>query len=122
MDSLTDTDLDRIFVRIQQQIDLKNISSQGELKSAIANHAKNWNNTLNSFYWERIKDERDEVLSSVQGTDDYEDLEKIKRQAESNEVIDATTISFVNKKIDRIQREEVRKQEREIAKEEAEKF
>lgn len=81
MDSVTDTDIDRIFIRLQSDIDLSKIDSKGQLQTEIASVPKNrsWNKKLNDFYWNRIDDERKDTRREIEGATTIEELGVIGR-------------------------------------------
>ena len=110
MDSLTDTDIDRIFVRVQSTVDLSQISSKNQFETAVKNKSRNWNKKLNTFYWDRINDERKEFRREIDSTGDISEIRRIKKEASKN--IDVETLSYADEAISTAQ--EVRRQEKEI--------
>lgn len=53
-DSLTQSDIDRIYGRLQEDIDLKNIRNKREFAKQIKLNpkTKKWNQKLNNFFWD----------------------------------------------------------------------
>lgn len=53
-DSLTQSDIDRIYGRITEQIDLSKITTKREFNQAIKDNPKTriWNEDLNEFFWD----------------------------------------------------------------------
>lgn len=53
-DSLTQSDIDRIYGRIQEQIDLAKIRTKQQFSKAIKDNprTKKWNRELNDFFWD----------------------------------------------------------------------
>jgi hypothetical protein len=53
-DSLTQSDIDRIYGRIQKDIDLKEVTNKREFSREIKNNpkTKKWSKPLNDFFWD----------------------------------------------------------------------
>ena len=53
-DSLTQSDIDRIYGRIQEQVDLSKVKNKSEFKKEIKKQPDNkrWGNKLNDFFWD----------------------------------------------------------------------
>lgn len=51
-DSLTESDIDRIYGRIQQNVDLSKIKSKSEFSKEVKKDSKYWNKKLNDFFWD----------------------------------------------------------------------
>jgi len=66
MDSLDDQAIDRIFNRIESQIDLSKITTKKQFFKAIKDNpkTKKWNESLNDFFWD-IQKEREKVIEDV---------------------------------------------------------
>lgn len=60
MDSVTDEDIDRIFRRIEETIDLEDITTQTKLYQTINKQrsTRSWNNALNEAMYERLEEKR----------------------------------------------------------------
>jgi len=65
-DSLTESDIDRIYGRITEQVDLSKIKTKSEFKKEIMKNprTKKWNTKLNDFFWDIYKG-KEEVLEEV---------------------------------------------------------
>lgn len=56
VDSLTQSDIDRIYERIQKTVDLKRVKNRNQLFSEINSNPNNkfWNRSLNNLFWDLI--------------------------------------------------------------------
>ena len=65
-DSLTQSDIDRIYGRLTEQIDLSKIKNKKQLFKAVTDNprTKKWNTKLNDFFWD-VHTSREEVLEAV---------------------------------------------------------
>lgn len=65
-DSLTDSDIDRIYGRIQEQINLSKITTKKQFFKAIKDNPKTrkWNESLNDFFWD-IHTKSEKVIEVV---------------------------------------------------------
>ncbi len=66
MDSLTNSDIDRIFSRLQEQIDLEKIKTKKEFHRKVIDNpkTKKWNAQLTDFFWD-VKKSREKVIVAV---------------------------------------------------------
>lgn len=67
VDSLTSADIDRIFSRLEEQIDLSKITNKRDFHRAIVDNPKTrrWNSELTDFFWD-IKKIGEEVVEAVE--------------------------------------------------------
>ncbi len=65
-DSLTDSDIDRIYSRLQKDVNISEIKTKQELLTKVRNYpnTKYWNRRLNDFFWD-IHKLKESVLESV---------------------------------------------------------
>ncbi len=114
VDSLTESSIDRIFVRIQNTVDLSKIKTKSQFRREVESKSRNWNKGINTFYWDRIDDERKEFINDINSTGDINEIRRIKREA--SKTIDLDTLSYADESISTA--EEVKRQEKEILEEE----
>jgi hypothetical protein len=60
MDSLTSEDIDRIYNRLEHDVDLDNIRNEQDLERAVRrnNRTRSWPRDLNTFFWKEISQRR----------------------------------------------------------------
>lgn len=77
-DSLTQSDIDRIYGRLTEDVDLVKIKTKNEFKKAIkeAPKTRQWNKKLNDFFWD-IHTQREEIIEEVE---EIEELPTIPRE------------------------------------------
>jgi hypothetical protein len=72
-DSLTQSDIDRIFERLQSDVDIINVTNKSELFQKVSSSSgiKQWNNELNDFFFNIAHPEKAEEVKE-KGVSPYE--------------------------------------------------
>lgn len=70
MDSVTDSELDSIFTRVERSVNLKKINTRQQLFNEIASSpkSKNWSTKLNDAIWNKRTDTVDNFINSIRST------------------------------------------------------
>lgn len=76
MDSITDKDIDRIYNRLEQTIDLSKIENKTDLYNAVKSNPKNrfWSRELNDFFFEKaiaIPIKEEQIAESISIGEDF---------------------------------------------------
>jgi len=80
-DSLTDSDIDRIYGRLQQDINLEKIKTKREFHLKAKEVSRSWDRKLTDVFWD-IKRDKDDILESTPEIENlpYKPNPQIKRQ------------------------------------------
>lgn len=103
---LKDEDIDRIWKRLNRQIDLKNIKSGSQLRSAVLSLPKvrSWNAGINEVFWD-IRDKGVTIENEAVTTFDFDRLYKLEQDADSLDYGSDITLKFVRDQLERATRD-----------------